>query len=50
MLNEKHIEEGLTPIKFSATTVKQISSHKKYWYELAGEPKNNPTELLYAKN
>ena len=49
-LNEKHIEEGLSQKNFQMTTVKYLSDHRKRRYELIDEPKNNPTQFLYAKN
>ena len=41
---EKQIKERLDK-KLQVATVKYIAGHKKHRYELADEPKNNPTEF-----
>ena len=45
-LIEKHIEEGLDHRDLQMTTGKYLLDHRKHRYELADEPKNNPSEFL----
>ena len=47
---EKHIKEGLGHKHLPVNTVNYLSDYGKHRYEPVDEPKNNPTEFLYAKN
>ena len=47
---EKHIKEGLDHKHLPVTSVNYLSDYGKHRYEPVDEPRNNPTEFLYAKN
>ena len=48
-LNEKHVEEGLDHKNLRATTLKELSDHRKSIYQLVDKPKKQPNRIFIDK-